>query len=121
MSLCLEPFRFRFDCFRRQVWLSTEEYLKDALGSVVTDIEDMAINLLNFVSEQVGYCLHTYIHVTDMIFPPKISTKNNYLNSLREINLIYRYLAKSFRPPTAHPLLQSLINPVNNRLMQWRK
>lgn len=36
-----------------QVWLRTEEYLKDALGSVVTDIEDMAVNLLAFVNAQV--------------------------------------------------------------------
>ncbi|CAN0436898.1 unnamed protein product, partial [Ectocarpus fasciculatus] len=36
----------------RKVWLRTEEYLKDALGSVVTDIEDMAINLLTFVNAQ---------------------------------------------------------------------
>lgn len=36
-----------------QVWLRTEEYLKDALGSVVADIEDMAVNLLTFVNEQV--------------------------------------------------------------------
>ena len=38
-------------CFK--VWLRTEEYLKDALGSVVTDIEDVAINLLAFVNAQV--------------------------------------------------------------------
>eukprot|EP00752_Nemacystus_decipiens_P006021 g5438.t1 len=37
---------------KREVWLRTEEYLKDALGSVVTDIEDMAINLLTFVNAQ---------------------------------------------------------------------
>lgn len=37
-----------------QVWLRTEEYLKDALGSVVTDIEDMAVNLLAFVNAQVN-------------------------------------------------------------------
>lgn len=36
-----------------QVWRRTEEYLKDALGSVVTDVEDMAVNLLVFVSAQV--------------------------------------------------------------------
>lgn len=36
-----------------QVWMRTEEYLKDALGSVVADIEDMAINLLAFVDAQV--------------------------------------------------------------------
>lgn len=39
--------------FRIQVWLRTEEYLKDALGSVVIDIEDMAINLMTFVDAQV--------------------------------------------------------------------
>lgn len=51
----LYAFRFVFIfCFRHQVWLSTEEYLKDALGSVVTDIGDLAINLLDFVNEQVG-------------------------------------------------------------------
>ncbi|CAM9535281.1 unnamed protein product [Ectocarpus sp. 6 AP-2014] len=37
---------------KREVWLRTEEYLKDALGSVVIDIEDMAINLLTFVNAQ---------------------------------------------------------------------
>ncbi|CBJ27349.1 conserved unknown protein [Ectocarpus siliculosus] len=37
---------------KREVWLRTEEYLKDALGSVVADIEDMAINLLTFVNAQ---------------------------------------------------------------------
>ncbi|CAB1103400.1 unnamed protein product [Ectocarpus sp. CCAP 1310/34] len=37
---------------KREVWLRTEEYLKDALGSVVTDIEEMAINLLTFVNAQ---------------------------------------------------------------------
>ncbi|CAM9443751.1 unnamed protein product, partial [Laminaria digitata] len=37
---------------KREVWLRTEEYLKDALGSVVTDIEDVAINLLDFVNAQ---------------------------------------------------------------------
>lgn len=39
----------------RKVWLRTEEYLKDALGSVVADIEDMAINLLTFVNAQVTH------------------------------------------------------------------
>lgn len=47
-------FRFRAFFFNRQVWMNTEEYLKDALGSVVTDIGDLAINLLDFVNEQVG-------------------------------------------------------------------
>lgn len=36
-----------------QVWLRTEDYLKDALGSVVSDIKDMAIDLLTFVDAQV--------------------------------------------------------------------
>ena len=44
--MCLVRVRFK-------VWLRTEEYLKDALGSVVTDIEDLAINLLAFVNAQV--------------------------------------------------------------------
>lgn len=37
-----------------KVWLQTEDYLKDALGSVITDIEEMAINLLAFVDAQVN-------------------------------------------------------------------
>lgn len=36
-----------------QTFLRTEEYLKDALGSVVADIEDLASNLLTFVDAQV--------------------------------------------------------------------
>ncbi|CAM9308984.1 unnamed protein product, partial [Hapterophycus canaliculatus] len=40
------------DANKREVWLRTEEYLKDALGSVVIDIEDMAINLMTFVDAQ---------------------------------------------------------------------
>lgn len=37
-----------------QMWLRTEEYLKDALGSVVADIEDMSTNILGFVDAQVS-------------------------------------------------------------------
>lgn len=53
-------FSFRGGTFRSnlvpvQVWLRTEEYLKDALGSVVIDVEDMAINILMFVDAQVSY------------------------------------------------------------------
>eukprot|EP00904_Undaria_pinnatifida_P004742 jgi/Undpi1/14269/HiC_scaffold_9.g03918.m1 len=43
---------------KREVWLRTEEYLKDALGSVVTDIEDVAINLLAFVNAQANAVEH---------------------------------------------------------------
>lgn len=42
--------------------MRTEEYLKDALGSVVTDIEDMAINLLGFVNAQVSaFCFVQFL------------------------------------------------------------
>lgn len=51
-------FRERHDSTKiprpEQVWQRTEEYLKDALSSVVVDIEDMAINLLALVDAQVG-------------------------------------------------------------------
>lgn len=58
--LCSEPCGVRgvdvffYPSIVLQVWLRTEEYLKDALGSVVADIEDMSINLLGFVGAQVS-------------------------------------------------------------------
>lgn len=42
---------FRGKC--TQTFLRTEEYLKDALESVVADIEGLASNLLTFVDAQV--------------------------------------------------------------------
>lgn len=52
---------------RSQVWLRTEDYLKDALGSVVVDIEDMAVNLLVFVNAQVRLALSSCALKTYML------------------------------------------------------
>ncbi|CAN0147074.1 unnamed protein product, partial [Discosporangium mesarthrocarpum] len=43
---------------RREVWMQTEEYLKDALGSVAADIEAVALKLTHFIDAQAAALDH---------------------------------------------------------------